>query len=245
MHKFRSYRESIDIDYFVYFTKAYFAFNAYLKAKYPAYTDIDKIKKMKDDSIGLSKFSQLIYRGKHFKDDLVSLRDALDATIITNNGEQISFNQVKIGEHTVTTLFSGTFSRISYDIRAIDGEKFTFNVNGIQYGSFKYEDLESTLEASSMTDAQKNKVRDTIILHVSNYSINLSSDINSLSQLSTFSSMEQTELIKRLYRGFIEILYKLRNGLFHSEVEPNLEVMKVYKFAYFILRKILHEIPGQ
>jgi hypothetical protein len=43
MHKFKSYRESIDIDYYVYFTKAYFAFNAYLKAKYPTLTDADKI----------------------------------------------------------------------------------------------------------------------------------------------------------------------------------------------------------
>jgi len=46
------------------------------------------------------------------------------------------------------------------------------------------------------------------------------------------------------YKGFIEIIYLLRNSLFHSEVEPNSDVMKVYKFAYFILRKILHEIPS-
>ncbi len=43
------YRGSIEIDYYIYFTKAYFAFNAYLKEKYPKNTDIDKIKKIKED----------------------------------------------------------------------------------------------------------------------------------------------------------------------------------------------------
>ncbi|WP_252970794.1 hypothetical protein [Aliarcobacter cryaerophilus] len=45
MHKFRIYKEMIDIDYYVYFSKAYFAYNAYLKAKYPSLSDIDKNKK--------------------------------------------------------------------------------------------------------------------------------------------------------------------------------------------------------
>ena len=49
MQKFKTYRDSIDIDYYVYFTKAYFAFNAYLKAKNPTLTDSDKIRKMKND----------------------------------------------------------------------------------------------------------------------------------------------------------------------------------------------------
>jgi hypothetical protein len=40
MNKFKIYKESIDIDYYVYFTKAYFAFNAYLKYKYPNQNDM-------------------------------------------------------------------------------------------------------------------------------------------------------------------------------------------------------------
>ncbi|AXX87816.1 hypothetical protein AMRN_2101 [Malaciobacter marinus] len=48
MQKFKIYRDSIDIDYYVYFTKAYFAFNAYLKAKHPTLTDLDKIREMEN-----------------------------------------------------------------------------------------------------------------------------------------------------------------------------------------------------
>lgn len=54
---------------------------------------------------------------------------------------------------------------------------------------------------------------------------------------------ELNELSDKLYKGFVEIIYKLRNALFHSEVEPNHDVMRVYKYAYFILRKVVHAIP--
>jgi hypothetical protein len=71
----------------------------------------------------------------------------------------------------------------------------------------------------------------------------LSNEIESLKNFENLDNTEKNKLSKNLYKGFIEILYKLRNGLFHSEVEPNCDVMKVYKFTYFILRKILHKIP--
>jgi len=56
MTKFGEYKKSIDIDYYVYFTKAYFAFNAYLKAQYPDNNDREKINNIKDDIVILSKF---------------------------------------------------------------------------------------------------------------------------------------------------------------------------------------------
>ena len=60
MHKFRIYKDMIDIDYYVYFSKAYFAYNAYLKAKYSSLTDIDKNKKMN----AICKSNENTYLGK-------------------------------------------------------------------------------------------------------------------------------------------------------------------------------------
>ena len=65
MTKFEIYRKLIDIDYYVYFTKAYFAFNAYLKAKYPDYNDREKIEQVKNNSILKTKFTNLLNEGKH------------------------------------------------------------------------------------------------------------------------------------------------------------------------------------
>ena len=58
MNKFRIYKEMIDIDYYVYFSKAYFAYNAYLKAKYPNENDRGKIKKIKENHILKNKFKK-------------------------------------------------------------------------------------------------------------------------------------------------------------------------------------------
>ena len=47
---------------------------------------------------------------------------------------------------------------------------------------------------------------------------------------------------KRLIaRGLIEILYQLRNTLFHGEITPDSEVQIVYQPAYLVLKRI---IPG-
>ncbi|MCV6608283.1 MAG: hypothetical protein OIF32_08730 [Campylobacterales bacterium] len=242
MHKFQIYRDMIDIDYYVYFSKAYFAFNAYLKAKYPDLSDIDKIKKIKDEGRIQRKFRNLIDDGKHFKDDLRSLHIALDNAQIENRGEFILFNKVKLYDHRVAEIYNDR-NRVDYLIRAIDGEKFIFNVNGIASTPFKYEELDEILNNTELTEPQKRKIKEKIIGYVETYSVDLRDDIRKLLEFEELGVGEQQEVETRIYRGFVEIAYSLRNALFHSEVEPNSDVMKVYKFAYFILRKIVKAIP--
>lgn len=244
MHKFRIYKEMIDIDYYVYFSKAYFAYNAYLKAKYPSLSDIDKNKKMKEDITVKNKFKHLINNAKHFKEDIISLRDIVGQSAITNNGEIINFDSIKIGEHRVMELFNESYNGVHYFIKAVDSEKFTFTVGGRQSNTFLFENLESELTSSRITQTQKNKVRAIIVAQVQSYTINLSTEIEKLKSLNTLNTQEIDILSDKLFKGFVEIIYKLRNALFHSEVEPNSDVMRVYKYAYFILRKLIKEIPS-
>ncbi len=244
MHKFRLYKEMIDIDYYVYFSKAYFAYNAYLKAKYPQFSDLDKNKKMKEDIVVRNKFRDLIKNAKHFKDDIISLRDIVGQSAITNNGEIINFDIVKISEHRVLELFNETYNSVQYFVKAVDSEKFTFTVGGRQSNTFLFENLETELTSSRISSTQQNKVRSIITLHVQSYTINLSAEIEKLKSFDSLNPSEVNILSDTLFKGFVEIIYKLRNALFHSEVEPNSEAMRVYKFAYFILRKLIKEIPS-
>jgi len=243
MNKFKTYRESIDIDYYIYFTKAYFAFNAYLKEKYPKLTDKDQIAAMQDNTAIANKFEGLTNSGKHFKDDLIALRDAIIATEIMNNGKPINLSVVKIGKHEVKEIFNEKFNKTQYFIKAIDKELFTFKVKNKQPKPFAIEGLESALTSVDISKTQQIKVRGEILKHTANYQINLSAEIGKLNHFNDYDSMKQTKIIKGIYQGYMAILYKLRNALFHSEVEPNEDVMKVYKFAYFTLRKIIHKIP--
>lgn len=244
MTKFEIYRKLIDIDYYVYFTKAYFAFNAYLKATYPSYNDREKIEQVKNNLILKTKFTNLLNEGKHFKDDLASLRTALYNAQIKNQEEFILFTKVKINQHEERELFNNSFYGVRYFIKALNGEKFTFTVKEYNSQSFKYEQLEIKLNESNLSPTQKDKVKLEIEQYLASYSVNLQLDIEKLPNLDSLDAQEKNQIIDRLYRGFIEIIYLLRNSLFHSEVEPNSDVMKVYKFAYFILRKTLHEIPN-
>jgi hypothetical protein len=66
MDKFKVYKEMMDIDYYVYFTKAYFAYNAYLKENYPKLSDLDKNKRMKENIVVRNKFRELIKNAKHY-----------------------------------------------------------------------------------------------------------------------------------------------------------------------------------
>ncbi|BAS67775.1 hypothetical protein [Bathymodiolus septemdierum thioautotrophic gill symbiont] len=243
MNKFKTYRESIDIDYYVYFTKAYFAFNAYLKCKYPNNNDTEQIQEIQGNIIVLGKFEGLVNSGKHFKDDLIALRDAITATEIMNNGKVINLSVVKIGKHEVKDVFNQKFNKTQYFIKAIDGDKFTFTVKKYQSNPFSYDDLDQVIINAKISKTQKEKVKSEIIGFVSKYTVNLIEELDKLKSFDEYDSMEQGKIIKGIYQGYMVILYKLRNALFHSEVEPNEDVMKVYKFAYFTLRKIVHKIP--
>ena len=43
-------------------------------------------------------------------------------------------------------------------------------------------------------------------------------------------------------QGLIEILYNLRNSLFHGELTPNKEANKIYGAAYKILRELIEAL---
>ncbi len=243
MNTFKIYKDYIDIDYYVYFTKAYFAFNAYLKHKYPNNNDKEQIQEIQANISILRKFEELIGEGKHFKNDLIALRDGIHHASIINNGKTIDLANVRVGKHEVKEIFNAKYKRVQHFIKAIDGEKFTFTVKNYLSNPFKYEDLEQNLEDADITPTQKAKVRGEITEFASQYIINLSEEMDKLNELEDFDNNEQGAIIKNVYQGYMAILYKLRNALFHSEVEPNEDVMKVYKFAYFTLRKIIHKIP--
>ena len=245
MNKFRIYKEMIDIDYYVYFSKAYFAYNAYLKAKYPNENDRGKIKKIKENYILKNKFKKLILEGKHFRDDLNSLNQGLESALIENQEELIHFRKVKINDHIESDIFKRKFNGVDYHIRAIPAEKFFFKVgNNPQSNPFVFEELEIQINNSNLSVKQKEKVTIEINRFVQQYSLDLQSYINQLVNFETLGVYEQNDLVEKLYKGVIEILYLLRNALFHSEVEPNSDVMRVYKYAYFILRKLIKEIPS-
>ena len=73
-------------------------------------------------------------------------------------------------------------------------------------------------DLSNLNHSQKMKIKNEIIGFVSSYSIDLTPNIVDLPNLNNLSRTQQEESLRKVYRGFIEVLYLLRNSLFHSEV---------------------------
>ena len=44
---------------------------------------------------------------------------------------------------------------------------------------------------------------------------------------------------ENIAKGIIEVIYNLRNSLFHGELIPNKEANKIYGAAYKILRELI------
>lgn len=64
----------------------------------------------------------------------------------------------------------------------------------------------------------------------------LSNDSNNCVQMGNLHFINNTE---QLCKGMIEILYKLRNALFHGEIIPDNYTNKVYEPAYQILHALI------
>ena len=57
--------------------------------------------------------------------------------------------------------------------------------------------------------------------------------------------MGQIKFVKdseNVAKGLIEVLYNLRNSLFHGELIPNKEANKIYGAAYKILRELIEAL---
>lgn len=215
MDKFKQYKSFIDIDYYVYFTKAYFAFNAYLKNKYPTDKDRDRINKIKDETSIKQKFKELLFADISFIKELNILKIELANTNLkTKDNQYISFSKVKVYNHKQRILFNKKYNRVEYNIRAVSKEQFYCKVKETDLGSFKYEELNTKLANASLTDSQKAKIKDVIDSFVSSYIQDLTKDLKQLEKIRELDIDEQKKITENLYRGFIEILYSLRNACF-------------------------------
>lgn len=51
-----------------------------------------------------------------------------------------------------------------------------------------------------------------------------------------FKFVQETDAVAQ---GLISVFYKLRNALFHGEINPNDDANKVYGAAYHLLRRVI------
>jgi len=245
-----------DIDYITQFVKAWIAFNAWYKNNYPNLrTDreiIDAIKsapnKFKDRMESLLNGSD--NDSKIFKNEISNLHYQLGRCIIRNRGEAISFeniiieinpkNQERFTRNTITyevTRDAGNQNFITSRVVRHNGDEI---LRIEQNNGYNLEELKNDPQYQRLSQSQKNNLESCYKEINPRKPVSLIARTNE--QCIEIGNYHFINNIDQLCKGIIEILYLLRNSLFHGEIVPDKATNKVYEPAYHILHKLVEEL---
>lgn len=248
----------IEVDWLGQYAKAWIAFNAWYRETFPSDTehrisDRNSIRKIKNDEQEICSTieSWLTEKGTEsdiFQSYIADLHDSLVRTNITSDGRKISFEAVEDYRHAQN--ITETINQITYKIeinapnrivvvidssgkeifnQTITRQTENTNLNEARFKSF-LDQTEYKL-SNSQQDTLKAFLEESSPIHNL-----LSPDANDNIQIGDYLFINNRNLIAR---AVIEILYQLRNSLFHGEITPTPEVQKAYEPAYLILKRIL------
>lgn len=245
------------IDYFTHFVKAWIPLNAWYKNYFPDCTTdrqaIDFIKshpnRLKDKLVSL--LTQQSVEGSAFRVRIAELHLALENNPVPNGNDQIRFVSIAIERNSnpcASFLSNGCKYEVKRCIPNRGGEVdiFIYKKNGsvkfsyTQMSGFNLQDLVENHDFKKLTRFQQEQVK------VCYEEVNPVKPINLLSpnpqvgiEMGSVMFIAETDI---LAKGIIEILYKLRNILFHGEVVPDSNANKVYEPAYQILHVLIQAL---
>lgn len=246
------------IDYFTQFVKAWIPLNAWYKNYYPQLkTDREAINEIKAHPNNFrNRLVSLLNNqgndGVAFKSRITELHLELERKFIFNKGERITFEKIVIESNpkkhnsfhrqTLTYKVERNIAgkgqkEVQIDIVCKNGNiKFSYT----QINGFDINNLISHQAFIKLSESQQSNLKACY------EEINPSKPINLLSHnLSDCISMENIHFVNdpdKLCKGIIEILYKLRNVLFHGEIIPDSDTNKVYEPAYQVLYTLIQAL---
>lgn len=248
------WKRLIEVDWLGQYVKAWVAFNAWYSNNFKPpqgkirIKDRDIIEKIKNDEGGIcSKIENLLSgtdsNQKLFQSDVAALHKALSDITVKSSGKRIWLKE--ISDYHYVESIEEMRHNIKYEIKInsqnrersvmVTGKTvFEKTIKAEDEDIFQKENWFDELSNSGwfekLSQAQRKYLRVLLIdsLPIHNL-LDFSNDPNKFSGD-----------IKLIARAHIEILYQLRNALFHGEVTPN-EVQSVYQPAYLVLKQI---IPG-
>ena len=248
------WKRLVEVDWLGQYVKAWVAFNAWYSNNFKPpqgkrrFRDREIIEKIKDDEGGIcSKIENLLSgtdsNQKLFQSDVAALHKALSDITVKSNEKRIWLKE--ISDYRYVNSIHETRNKITYEIK-IDSQNrqriitvigkriFNKTITAKEEEIFQKEDWFNELSNSGWFEKLSQTQR--------NYLRVLLEDTSPIHNLLDFSDDPNkfTDNKKLISRSHIEILYQLRNALFHGEVTPN-EVQTVYQPAYLVLKQI---IPG-
>ena len=176
-----------------------------------------------------------------FRSAVADLHRSLSDTIIKSKDRKISFEEIEDYRHAKSV--DEIKNRVSYRIEIDIAEKKRLITITNSKGTAIYC---ATIDWKQERDNFNPQQVDTLS-HAQNGALRgflkESSPIHDLLyfgsnplEIGSFKFINNPNLIAR---AIIEILYELRNALFHGEITPDLKTQRVYQPAYLILKSII------
>lgn len=251
------WRALADIDYFGMFVKAYIPFNAWLSVNYPK-LDMDrgKINAIKKDPnpfrnriiVLLDSPSQ---EGASFRNNIGELHSLLENHYIGNNGNRITFTKIVVGKNPLCVkedTLNGQMYRVQYgdsssatQTHCIIKKKSGDSLFSLKQQKYDLSELTACPDFNALTIKQKTCLLNCYKAVMPESIMNLLDGFDPKKK-SQYYEMGQIKFVRdneNVAKGLIEVLYNLRNSLFHGELIPNKEANKIYGAAYKILRELI------
>ncbi len=257
------WKRLIEVDWLGQYVKTWVAFNAWYSNNFKPpqgkkrFSDRKIIEKIKNDEGDICSKIENFLLGtgsdqKSFQSNLADLHKALSDITIKSNGKRIWLQQ--ISDYQEKKSIDNKRNGITYKIKIDEKNKTRKVTVDNKSGKNIFKEIITTQREESfqgekwfeklvdqgvfmkLTLSQRNHLK--VLIEESSPIHNLLNSDNIPTEIGPYKFTSDKKLIAR---AIIEILYQLRNALFHGEITPSPEVQTVYQPAYLVLKKI---IPG-
>lgn len=249
-----------DFEYSILFIKSWLPFNAWYCNSYPSLNNSDRkiLTELKNDNnLFRTRIISLLEgedeESKYFRSNLVQLHKQLERCKVPSVEKSVSFKSINFRENP-SSIFNKTHRNNQFKIEFITPvppqnykikiDILNRNNNSIlayhhtkydisHFGAYNdYQDLSETNQ-KIILDGFKSlspRLKESLIVQKKNKS------------LKTIKEILFTENTNQLSQAIIEILYNLRCILFHGEIQPNKDNLKIYKPAFYMLRLLIKSL---
>lgn len=251
-----------DIDYFGMFVKAYIPFNAWMNISYPALdSDRAKINAIKKDPNPFrNKICALLnannQEGNNFRGLIGELHNMLENHYLHNLDKRISFTCVTLGKNP-KNLHTEEHRGFEYRVQYGNGGNGNTNmivliknragnaIVNIPQPDYNLEELRNhpdfiAIEQQERRERLINCYKQVEPYITKNFTTGFNiGDERFFYQCGNYKFAKEDE---NLAKGLIEIIYNMRNSLFHGELIPDKEANATYGAAYKIMRILIDAI---
>lgn len=250
----RGWYDRSEVDWFAQFIQIWIPFNAWYRNSYPNLKNerdiLDEIKKPNNPI-----YSGIIplFRGRNnnainFRHHISVLHERLSNHVIENRGKRCCFEEIDLGLNSIKNhsfsykgvIYSGEYKHNSTDkveLKIISRNKTiqAINITEWRIDLFQNNQTIQSLPPNKVSYLQTcfQKIRPRIIESL------LYEHPTSSGGLEFGAYRFRDDDDEKIFAGIIEIIYSLRNLLFHGHITPNTHNNEIYEPAYYIVRNML------